>query len=216
MILHMIETEDFMHSFAPMLAPELTIITGPMCSGKSEELIRFMRRGEHAHLEMLVVKPVQDTRTGQERAIQSRGGSSLQAVEVVSAEEILAHVTDGHRWIGIDEAQFFDLDLVRVVKRLLRMGKRVIVAGLDLDYREEPFEVVAQLMALAQHVQKLTAVCSKCRAQHATRSQRLSHDTSRFAVGDKEYEPRCLMCFEPPNGTVSQSHTETSATLPTA
>lgn len=188
-----------------MLAPELIVITGPMCSGKTEELIRYLRQSEHAKLGMLVVKPSVDTRDGQVLAIKSRNGHKLVAIDVPNAVAILEQVATEHVWIGIDEAHFFDIGLVAVVMQLVRSGKRVIVSGLDLDYLEKPFEVMAQLMALAQEVQKLTAVCSKCRVRHASRSQRLTDDTSRIAVGDKEYEPRCLQCYVPPNG-VSHSH----------
>ncbi|OGL77214.1 hypothetical protein A3E97_05345 [Candidatus Uhrbacteria bacterium RIFCSPHIGHO2_12_FULL_47_12] len=196
-----------------MLAPELIVITGPMCSGKTEELIRYMRQGEHAKLNMLVVKPSVDTRDGQALAIKSRNGHNLVAIDVPNAQAILEHVTPEHLWIGVDEAHFFDIELVAVVMQLVRMGKRVIVSGLDLDYREKPFEVLAQLMALAQEVQKLTAVCSKCRVRHASRSQRLTDDTSRIAVGDKEYEPRCLQCFVPPNGVAHSQHSSSIDTL---
>lgn len=183
-----------MHS---MLAPELIVITGPMCSGKTEELIRHLRRAEHAQLKVVVVKPNVDTRSG--KAIVSRNGHALGAIEVSDSSGILECVQKEHVWVAVDEAHFFDIGLVAVVKDLVRSGKRVIVSGLDLDYREKPFEVMAQLLALAQDVQKLTAVCSKCRVRHASRSQRLTDDTSRISVGDKEYEPRCLQCFVPPS-----------------
>jgi len=179
-----------------LLAPELVVITGPMCSGKTEELIRYLRQGQHAEIGVIIFKPNVDTRSGQ--AIKSRNGHALEAIEVPNANAILSYVQDKHIWVGIDEAHFFDTDLVRVILLLLRAGKRVIVAGLDLDYREVPFEVIAQLLALAQIVQKLTAVCSKCHVRHASRSQRLTDDVSRVSIGDKEYEPRCLQCYVPP------------------
>lgn len=180
-----------------ILAPELIVVTGPMCSGKTEELIRFMRQAQYAQIDSLIFKPNVDTRSG--KAIQSRNGHALQAIEVSTSAAILDYVGDNHLWIGIDEAHFFNIDLVPVVMRLVRSGKRVIVSGLDLDYREVPFEVIANLMALAQEVQKLTAVCLKCHERHASRSQRLTDDTDRIAVGDKQYEPRCLVCFVPPS-----------------
>ena len=178
-----------------MLVPELVVLTGPMFSGKSEELIRELRLAQIAELGVLVVKPVRDTRSEE---VASRNGSGLPAIKVRNAREILTCV-NGEMYIGIDETQFFDDELPAVVMELVRQGKRVIAAGLDLDFEEKPFETTQRLMALAQEVRKLQAVCSKCRRRHASRSQRLTDDASRIVVGDKQYEPRCMSCFVPPH-----------------
>lgn len=180
-----------------MLAPELIVITGPMCSGKTEELIRYLRQGQHAQIDVRIFKPTIDTRSG--TVIKSRNGHELKAIEVPNASAILDLVGENHLWIGIDEAHFFDPELVTVVMKLVRMGRRVIVSGLDLDFQEKPFGAMPHLMALAQEVLKLTAVCSKCHIRHASRSQRLSDSMSTIVVGDREYEPRCLQCYELPS-----------------
>jgi thymidine kinase len=178
-----------------MLVPELVVLTGPMFSGKSEELIRELRLAQIAELGVIVIKPMRDTRS---KEVASRNGTNLPAILVSHSREILDKV-NGEMYIGIDETQFFDEELPTVVMELVRKGKRVIAAGLDLDFREQSFETTQRLMALAQEVRKLRAVCSKCKRRHASRSQRLTDDTSRIVVGDKEYEPRCLYCFIPPS-----------------
>lgn len=178
-----------------LFAPSLELICGPVCSGKTGELIRRLTLARIAGLSAPAFKPNRDTR---QTDLRSRNGSSLQAIEVAQAEEILAHTELTDRVIGIDEAQFFDPALPGVALALVRQGKRVIVSGLDLDFEERPFEVVAALAALASPVIKLTAVCMKCKEREASRSQRLTVNADRILVGDKEYEPRCLVCYVPP------------------
>lgn len=179
-----------------MISPKLEVIAGCMFSGKTEELIRRLKRSRIAGLGTLTFKPQHDTRVGAE--IKSRNGDTLEAIVIVEPQQILKIATTEHQVIGIDEAQFFNADLIPVVLALVRQGKRVIISGLDLDYREQPFEVVSMLMALASPVDKLTAVCMKCKLREATRSQRLSDDRARMVVGDRDYEPRCLVCYVPP------------------
>ncbi|PIQ67223.1 thymidine kinase [Candidatus Uhrbacteria bacterium CG_4_9_14_3_um_filter_41_35] len=178
-----------------VLNPQLVVITGCMFSGKTEELIRQLKRSRIAGLGVVTFKPARDTRTGAE--VKSRSGGTLDAHEVKDSAEILTIVKDVDHVVGIDEAQFFDPGLVDVVLQLIRKKKRVIVSGLDTDSFEKPFEVMAQLIALAHPVVKLTAVCMKCRVREATRSQRLNESFDRIQVGDGEYEPRCLGCYEP-------------------
>ncbi len=176
--------------------PQLEVITGCMSSGKTEELIRRLNRAHYAGIESIVFRPSIDTRSGSE--LCSRNGRCIRATYVRSSEEIPSHLSDAHTLVAIDEAQFFDMGLVPIVMDLVRSGRWVIVSGLDLDYKEAPFQVMAELIVRAHPVTKLTAVCMKCKGNNATRSQRLVHSDARFLVGDKEYEPRCLNCFELP------------------
>jgi len=176
----------------------LEAITGPMFSGKSQELIRRLGRMKYADIETLIIKPKSDTRESLE--IVSRDGSKMSAIEVQSAKEILDVISKNHRVIGIDEAQFFDHDLIDVVLELVRNGRRVIVSGLDLTFDEKPFEPMASIIALASPVDKLTAICMKCHKREAVRSQRLSSSLDEIEVGDTDtYEARCLSCYEPPS-----------------
>lgn len=184
-----------------MANPQLEVITGCMSSGKTEELLRRLGRARYAGIEPIIFKPGIDTRTGAQ--VCSRNGICNDAIVVTSSAEIPAHIQGHHRLIAIDEGQFFDIGLVDVVMSLVRQGRWVIVSGLDLDYREIPFQVMAELIVRAHPVTKLTAVCMKCQSREATRSQRLVGASERFVVGDKEYEPRCLACFELPGVVVS-------------
>ncbi|MBU0646579.1 thymidine kinase [Patescibacteria group bacterium] len=179
------------------LDPHLEVITGCMSSGKSEELIRRLTRAKIAELNIIVFKPAVDTRTGAE--IKSRSGGSVLATIVKSPAEILDYVQDHHAVVGIDEAHFFPMELIGVVEKLILQGKHVIVSGLDLDYRGQTFGPMGELMVRAYPVHKLTAVCMKCKKNYATRSQRLVDCKDLELVGDKEYEPRCLKCYQPPS-----------------
>ena len=177
-------------------APELTVITGPMFSGKSEELLRRIKRAKIVGIPILVVKPKVDTRTN--ATIKSRSGYSCRASKVGTSKEILKRVRPKHRIIFIDEAQFFDTDLPQVVIRLLRSGRRVVVSGLDLDFQEKPFVIIGQLLCLATTVLKLTAECKECCERPATRTQRIVESEDYWVIGDEtEYAARCLTCFVP-------------------
>lgn len=181
--------------------PELIVYTGSMWSGKSRALIGQLELGRIAHIQVLLVRPTKDTR-------KVRSGSEFtgDTIFISGATSIFDHVLDSYEWIAFDEAQFFEEDLIDVIKRLLRMDKRVLVAGLDLDFREEPFVVVAKTMGLADHVYKLKAVCAQCRSLEGTRSQRLTDTQVVEEIGGEDkYEPRCFRCFVPPNG-VAHSH----------
>lgn len=173
--------------------PGLCVITGPMFAGKTEELIRRLSRYRHARIGVAVFKPAHDTRVGDE--VRSRNGKSLEAVTVDSASEILERI-NGTEVVGIDEGHFFGDDFFDVVSELLKRGKRVYICGLDTDSVAKPFEQMAGLMALADSVIKLRAVCSKCRKFNGCRTQRLTNVGERLVVGDKEYEPRCIKHFE--------------------
>ncbi|WP_022834646.1 thymidine kinase [Salisaeta longa] len=175
----------------------IEVICGSMFSGKTEELIRRLRRARFARQQICAFKPAMDTRYSDEAAV-SHDENAIAAVSVASAAEIPDRV-DGADVVGIDEAQFFDDALLAVCQTLAEDGARVIVAGLDMDYRGQPFEPVPQLMAVAEHVTKLHAVCMQCGAP-ANHSQRLVTDGERVLLGATEaYEPRCRGCFSPPS-----------------
>lgn len=172
-------------------------ITGCMFSGKSEELIRQLRRALIARQKVQIFKPALDTRFDDE-AIVTHTKVRLHSEVVADATELRSRVADDTDVVGIDEAQFFDLDLVGAVTDLAGSGRRVIVAGLDLDYRGDPFEPMPQLMAVAEFVSKQLAICMVC-GDHAHFSQRLSGSTSQIELGATEtYEARCRRHFERP------------------
>ncbi len=171
-------------------------ITGGMFSGKSEELVRRLRRASIARQTVQVFKPQADTRHGPERLV-TRDNRQLEAVSVAGSDDLRQRVRADVEVVGIDEAQFFDLGLVGVIEELADAGVRVIVAGLDLDYLRRPFGPMPQLLALAEYVDKMHAVCIRCGAP-AHYSQRLAGSGDQLQVGDTEaYEARCRHCFEP-------------------
>lgn len=172
-------------------------ISGCMFSGKSEELIRQLRRAVIARQKVQIFKPRIDTRYDEEHIV-THTQDRLLSEAVADATELRSLVADDTDVVGIDEAQFFGLDLVGTVTDLAGAGKRVIVAGLDLDYRGEPFEPMPQMMAVSEYVSKQLAICMVC-GEPAHFSQRLSTSTERIQVGAKEtYEARCRRHFEPP------------------
>ncbi|MDX2000777.1 MAG: thymidine kinase [Thermoanaerobaculia bacterium] len=174
----------------------IEVITGGMFSGKSEELVRRLRRAAIARQRVQVFKPVMDTRHEPERLI-TRDNRELAARAVASSEELLAALEPEVEVVGIDEAQFFDHQLVERVEDLADRGLRVIVAGLDLDFRRLPFGPMPQLMARAELVDKMHAVCVVCGGA-ASFSQRIAGGDERIQVGDTEaYEARCRTCYEP-------------------
>jgi len=178
----------------------LEVITGSMFSGKTSELIRRLRLCLVARKKVQAFKSVRDRRY-HETAIVSHDRTEVSSLAVSQASEILERFDGLAQVVGIDEAQFFGTDLVGVCETLARRGCRVIVAGLDMDYRGEPFEVIANLMARAELVTKNLAICSRC-GEEAHYSQLLSGAetaSGRILVGAKEsYEARCRKCFEPP------------------
>ena len=173
----------------------IEVVCGPMYSGKSEELIRRIRRAEIAKQKVQVFKPTIDDRYDKQDI----------GIPISRSEEILNYLDDDTEVIGIDEVQFFDDGIIKVVNKLADENKRVIVAGLDTDFRGEPFNVMPQLMAIAEFVDKITAICMKC-GNPATKTQRLidgkpaDYNDPIVLIGAKEsYEARCRNCHEVPN-----------------
>lgn len=173
----------------------IEVICGPMFSGKTEELIRRMRRAELARQSVQIFKPEIDVRYGGASEIVSHNSRRLTAEPVSSTAALLERIDPETAVVGIDEAQFFDAKIVQVAESLAHSGKRVIVAGLDLDYLARPFEPMPSLIAVADFVTKLSAVCMQC-GDAAVRSQRVTTATERVSIGAGEaYEARCRRCF---------------------
>ena len=166
------------------------LICGCMFSGKTEELIRRMTRAQIARQKLQIFKPAIDDRYGIEY-VASHNANKIDSYPVQSSHEILEKLDDSTRVVGIDEAQFFDAGLVEVVERLAKRGIRVVVAGLDMDFRGKPFGPMPELLAIAEQVTKLNAICVICGAP-ATRSQRMSSSDDTVLVGAHDsYEARC-------------------------
>ncbi len=179
----------------------LEVISGCMFAGKTEELIRRVKVLEFAKKKVMVFKPSIDNRYSDTRVV-SHAGSSLDGIVVANAKEILDYVTDDIDTVAIDEVQFFDDAIAEVCDYLAQQGKRVMVAGLDMDFKGQPFGVMPILITEAEFVTKLTAVCSCCGAP-GTRTQRLvngqpaSWNDPLILVGASEsYEARCRHCHE--------------------
>jgi Thymidine kinase len=171
----------------------IEVICGSMFSGKTEELIRRMRRAQLAKLDIELFKPELDTRYHRTDII-SHDSNSIPSTPVAHSSAILA-ARDTTRVVGIDEAQFFDNGLPDVCNTLANRGIRVIVAGLDMDFKGRPFGAVPALMAIAEHVTKVHAVCVRCGAP-ANYSYRTAADAEQLLLGEKErYEPRCRPCY---------------------
>ena len=174
----------------------IEVICGSMFSGKSEELIRRLRRAEIARQNVQVFKPRIDDRYDDDHIV-SHNRQRLPSQRVGSSAEIYESVKAETRVVGIDEAQFYDEALLEVCQRLAGEGRRVIVAGLDQDYLGRPFEPIPQLLAVAEYITKTLAICVKCGAP-ANHSQRLIASEERVVVGaDNVYEARCRSCFDP-------------------
>jgi len=172
------------------------VITGSMFSGKSEELIRRIRRAQIARQKVQIFKPRVDSRYADDQIV-SHSDMKMPSLAVASSGEILERLDGTTEVVGIDEGQFFDVGLIEVVNQLADRGLRVIVAGLDQDYRGRPFEPMPHLLAIAEYVDKILAICMRCGAP-ANRSQRLVADTHRVVVGGSDqYEARCRRCFQP-------------------
>ncbi|MCC7530312.1 MAG: thymidine kinase [Candidatus Melainabacteria bacterium] len=173
------------------------MIVGCMRSGKSSELIRRIERARLAYLPTIIVRPATDTRS-KPNQIESRNGLASRAIVVESARDILKYSSHAVV-IGMDECQFFSDDVADVVLALMRQKKKIIASGLDLDYRGKPFGPIPALLAIADRVDKLLAVCRKCGSDFACRTQRMVNSNEQILVGDAQYEARCLSCFEPPS-----------------
>jgi len=174
----------------------IEVITGSMFSGKSEELIRRLRRAEIARQNVQIFKPKFDSRYADDQIV-SHSEMRIQSVNVSSSAELLRCVERDTEVVGIDEAQFFDAELPAVCNRMAGMGKRVIVAGLDLDYLGRPFEPMPNLLAVAEYVTKTHAICMVC-GNPASYTQRLVASDERLLLGTQgTYEARCRGCFDP-------------------
>jgi len=185
----------------------IEVIAGSMFSGKSEELIRRLRRARIARQKVQVFKPKIDDRFSLDHIV-SHSEMRHESTAVASAGEILARFETGTEVVGIDEAQFFDVDLVDVANELARRGVRVIVAGLDQDYTGRPFEPMPQLLAVAEFITKTHAICVRC-GQTANYSQRIVQVEGRVVVGAADaYEARCRRCFVPHSDSPTSHITE--------
>ena len=172
------------------------VIVGSMFSGKSEELIRRLNRARIAREKVQVFKPVIDSRYSHEE-IASHSGQTHLSNPVRSTAEMMASIETDTQVVGIDEGQFFDMELVAAVNQLAEHGKRVIVAGLDQDYTGKPFEPMPQLLSVAEFITKTHAICVKCGGT-ANYSQRTVESEERVEVGAADkYEARCRKCFVP-------------------
>ncbi len=181
---------------SPHLMPKnigwIEVITGCMFSGKTEELIRRLRRAQIAKQNVKIFKPKIDLRYSSNNIV-SHNEQSMPSIIVEYPREILEYAAEA-QVIGIDEAQFFDLTLVEVCNQLANEGKRVIVAGLDQDYRGIPFEPIPQLLAIAEYITKTLAICVVC-GNPADKTQRKISSSERVLVGAQEtYEARCRRC----------------------
>lgn len=185
----------------------IEVIVGPMYSGKSEELIRRVRRAKIAKQKVQVFKHYIDNRYSKEEVV-SHCGDRIQAIPVKNTKEFLSYLEEDSNVVAIDEIQFFDETVVEVVELLASKGMRVICAGLDMDFRGEPFGPIPRLLAVAEVVDKITAICVVCGNQ-ATRTQRLingkpaKYSDPIVLVGAKEsYEARCRKCHIVPKEEV--------------
>ena len=172
------------------------VIAGSMFSGKSEELIRRLRRAKIARQKVQVFKPELDSRFSQSQIV-SHSEMRHESANSSSAADVLAKVDPDTEVVGIDEGQFFDNELGNVANELAKRGVRVIIAGLDQDYTGKPWEPMPQLLAIAEYITKTHAICMKC-GQPANYSQRTFESEERVAVGASDkYEARCRRCFVP-------------------
>ena len=174
----------------------IEVISGSMFSGKTEELIRRITRAQYAKQKVHIFKPAVDVRYADTQVV-SHNGQKIDSTTIDTGAEIFDHLEDDVVVIGIDEAQFLDRDTVRVAKDLAAEGRRVIVAGLDQDYRGVPFETIMYMMVEAEYITKNLAICMVC-ANPAHRNQRLSEASGVVVLGGTDkYEARCRRCFQP-------------------
>lgn len=174
----------------------IEVVCGPMFSGKTEELIRRLRLAQIAKQRIQIFKPKIDNRY-EDKFITSHTDQRYSCTAIEDAWEIMDRIDDSTRVVGIDEAQFFKDDIVEICNRLANRGIRVVISGLDQDYKGEPFGPMPKLLSIAESILKLKAVCVVCGGE-ATKTQRLSSDTNQVVVGSGEcYEARCRFCFDP-------------------
>ena len=171
----------------------IEIVTGCMFSGKTEELLRRVKRSKIAGQSVILFKPARDTRYHDTNVV-SHDENSMDSVVIKQAKDMMNYVDD-YEVMGVDEAQFFDQDLVKVCEELALEGKRIIAAGLDLDFKGRPFGPIPHLLAVSEYVTKVHAICPHC-GNLATHSYRLSQEQATVLLGEKDlYEPRCRKCY---------------------
>lgn len=171
----------------------IEVVCGSMFSGKTEELIRRLKRAQFAKMKVEIFKPMIDTRYDAVKIV-SHNDNSILSTPISSSSNLLL-LASGVEVVGIDEAQFFDAELPNVCKQLAERGTRVIVAGLDMDFLGKPFGPMPNIMAIADYVTKVHAICMKC-GDIALFSYRLSSHSDQLLLGEKDsYEPRCRKCF---------------------
>ena len=177
------------------------VICGPMFAGKTEELIRRVKRMDYAKKKYVIFKPIIDNRYSQTEVV-SHNKKSVEAIPIQHGSDMKRHLKKSTQAVVIDEVQFFDESMLKYIMELTDMGYRVICAGLDTDFRGEPFGVIGQIMAIAESVTKLTAICTKCGSE-ATKTQRIIdgepayYDDPIILVGANDsYEARCRCCHE--------------------
>ena len=177
----------------PMQKGGIEVICGSMFSGKTEELLRRLKRAEFAKLNIAVFKPPVDKRYDTQKVV-SHDENTIKAIAVDSAKDILKLAKQA-QVVAIDEAQFFDSELVAVCSKLANSGIRVIIAGLDMDFLGKPFGIMPKLLAIAEHITKVHAICTDCLAI-ANHSFRKNTDKNLIQIGEKEeYKPLCRDCF---------------------
>lgn len=180
------------------------VICGPMFAGKSEELIRRIKRLQYAKKNVVVFKPQIDNRYSEDEVV-SHNKNKTKCYNLTDSQDVYKYVTDDTYAVCFDEVQFLNEDILTVINDLANKGKRVICAGLDNDFRGEPFSIMPKLLCMAEYVTKLTAICQVCGA-NATRTQRLVNKEPAFyedpiiIIGASEsYEPRCRHCHQVPH-----------------
>jgi len=177
----------------PMQKGSIEVICGSMFSGKTEELLRRLKRAQFAKLNIAVFKPQVDKRYDTQKVV-SHDENTIQAIAVESTKDILRLANEG-QVVAIDEAQFFDSELITVCSELANAGVRVIIAGLDMDFLGKPFGIMPELLAIAERVTKVHAICIDCFAV-ANHSFRMTADKNLIQIGEKEeYKPLCRECF---------------------
>ena len=171
----------------------IEVICGSMFSGKTEELLKRLNRAKFAKLKISVFKPQLDTRYGNNKIV-SHNSNEILAIPIKDASEILTCISESDI-IAIDEAQFFNTDIIAVCNTLAEKGKRVIISGLDMDFLAKPFGIMPHLLAIADKITKLHAICADCH-NTANFSFRITQNKSLIKIGEKdEYKPLCRQCF---------------------
>lgn len=186
----------------------IEVITGPMFAGKTEELIRRIKRLEYANRNIIVFKPSIDNRYADGEVV-SHNNNRTRSISIAKASEMMKYINEDTDVVAIDEIQFLNEEAVDICEYLADQGKRVIVSGLDRDFRGEPFSFMPKLLSLAEYVTKLSAICVKCHTP-ATRTQRIidgrpaNYSDPIILVGAKDsYEARCRDCHEVPGKPVN-------------